>query len=717
MAKIVFISFLLAGINVNAQQVIFMPQNVKKAFANQTRSMDGNPGKNYWQNTGHYNIEVAVAPPQKTVNGSETITYINNSPKSISSIVVKLIMNIHSPGAGRMRAAAADYLTTGIHIDEYMENGKEVKFPKAGANTWAQVQLDKPVSSGDSVQLSFKWHYDMSEESGREGKLDSTTFFLAYFYPRVAVMDDVHGWDHMDFTDAQEFYNDFNDYNVAVTVPKNFLVWGSGDLVNAQEVLQAPFLEKFNKSLTSDAVINIVSQKDLQAKNITNAGASNTWRWKATHISDMAYCISDQYVWDAASVVVDKKTGRRASCQSAYNNTSTNFHNQVKHIQHSLDWFSNHWPGVPYPFPKSTIIQGFADMEYPMMANDSPQDDDVFQRFIAEHEVGHSYFPFYMGINEHRYGFMDEGWTTAFEYLIGQEDLGKERANKFFKQFRVSGWATNPSDETQIPIITPVNILSGQAMGHNEYGKPALAYLALKDMLGDEVFKKSLQGFMDRWHGKHPIPWDMFNSFSNLSGRDLSWYFANWFTSNYYMDISMDQFGTNAGGYAITIKNIGGFAIPFDVVVEYSDGSSEIFHQTAAVWEKNPLSAAVNIKTKKKITWLKLDGGIYMDADEMNNSWGNKRVDPAKASLQLKSTDLDKYLGVYSSKDVPLKLTVSKDGNNLQAQATGQEAFPLTYTGKDSFNFEEAGIDIIFNPAQKVLTLKQGARSYAFTKD
>jgi hypothetical protein len=108
---------------------------------------------------------------------------------------------------------------------------------------------------------------------------------------------------------------------------------------------------------------------------------------------------------------------------------------------------------------------------------------------------------------------MDEGWTTAFEYLLGIEDLGKEKATGFFKQFRVASWALEPSDETQVPIITPVNILSGQAMGENEYGKPALAYLALKDMVGDELFKKSLHGFMDRWHGKHPIPWDMFYSF------------------------------------------------------------------------------------------------------------------------------------------------------------------------------------------------------------
>jgi len=711
MIKIITLVSLLATVTVNAQQALFMPQNIKKAFANETRSMDGKPGKNYWQNTGHYNINVTVAPPAKTVQGNETISYINNSPKPINSIIVKLILNIHSAGAARQGAASADYLTTGIHIDQYQENGKDSKFRDARGNTWTQVPLSKPVVTGDSVQLSFKWHYDLSEESGREGKLDSTSFFLAYFYPRVAVLDDVNGWDRMNFTDAQEFYNDFNDYNVAVTVPKNFLVWGTGDLLNAADVLQPAYLEKFNKSFTSDEVINVATKKDIEAKNITAQNATNTWKWKAANISDMAFCISDHYVWDAASVLVDKKTGRRASCQSAYLDKSVNFHNQVKHIQHSLEWYSNNWPGVPYPFAKSTIIDGFADMEYPMMANDSHQDDDVIQRFIAEHEIGHSYFPFYMGINEHRYGFMDEGWTTAFENLIGQADLGKEKANTFFKQFRVAGWALNPSDETQIPIITPVNILSGQAMGENEYGKPALAYLGLKDMLGDELFKKSLQGFMDRWHGKHPIPWDMFNSFSDISGKDLSWYFGSWFMSSSYIDIAVDKVAPNATGYTDNVKNIGGFAVPTDVLVEYSDGTKETFHQTPGIWEKNQQATVINIITKKKITYLKLDGGIFMDADDKNNSWGTK------AEKGLSSADLDKYLGTYASAQIPLTITISKEGDNLFGIATGQEKFPLTNTAKDTFSFEEAGVVIEFNTAKNELTLKQGVGSYLFTKE
>lgn len=625
MNKFILLLFVLAVQTSFAQQSLFEPQNIKQAYQNNTRSKEGIPGKNYWQNTARYSIEIMANPPGKNIKGTETISYKNNSPAAIKNLVIKLILNIHMPGAARQSSAGKDYLTNGIIIDKFFVNDDEKPFGYVGANTQKQVNLNDAVAPGDSVQLKFEWHYDLSKQSGREGMLDSTSFFLAYFYPRVAVMDDVFGWDRMNFTDAQEFYNDFNDYEVAITVPVNYLVWGTGDLINGAQVLQPGYLEKLNKSFTSDEVINIVTAEDIQAHHITVQNPTNTWRWQAKNVSDVAFCISNHYVWDAASVVVDKKTGRRASCQSAYLNSSKNFHNQVKHIQHALDWFSNNWPGIPYPFQKSTIIQGFADMEYPMMANDSPQDDDIFQRFIAEHEIAHSYFPFYMGINEHRYGFMDEGWTTAFEYLIGIHEMGKEKAGYFFKQFRVGGWALHPNDETQVPIITPLNILSGSAMGINEYGKPALAYLALKDMMGDDLFKKCLHGFMNRWNGKHPIPWDMFYSFNNIAGKNLNWFWNNWFFTSGFMDVAVENVVAGKGGYQIIIKNKGGFVIPVDFKITFTDGSLLDKHFTAAIWEANSSKAVIPIITTKKIAYLKVDGGIFMDANEKDNNWGHKK--------------------------------------------------------------------------------------------
>lgn len=696
-------------------QELYTPRDVQNAYKKGTRSLDGKPGPNYWQNTANYTIAVKLAPPNRTITGKETIVYTNNSPDTIRNPIIKLILNIHTPGAARQNPASAAYLTKGIIIDKYAENGQDRKLNDAEGSTSLRVGLMKPLFPKTSVTITFEWHYDVSEESGREGMLDSTSFFLAYFYPRVSVYDDIHGWDRMIFTDAQEFYNDFNNYELSITVPKNFLVWATGELQNENDVLQPAFVSKFAASKTSDKTINIATQSDLDSKKVTVQSETNTWKWKAQNISDMAACISDHYVWDAASVVVDNKTNRRSSVQAAYKNESVNFKRSVEYSHHALDWLSNNWPGVPYPFPSSTVVQGFADMEYPMMANDSHQQDPVIQRFVAEHEIGHSWFPFYMGINEHRYGFMDEGWTTAFENLIGKADLGEESANDFFKQFRVNNWVNNPSDEHQIPIIIPGNALAGEGLGDNEYGKPALAYLGLKDMLGDDLFRKCLHGFMDRWHGKHPIPWDMFNSFNDLSGKNLNWYWQNWFFSNYYPDIALQTVTPSANGYTLTIKNIGGFAVPTDLMIEYTDGSKDKIHHNAGIWEKDQRLTTIGISTAKKLQYLKLDNGIFMDADLSNNSWGRSK-DPVFDVASVKTTDLDKFLGEYASEGVPFKITLTKEGTTLIADVTGQGKINLTQTSLNKFEFAEAGAVFEFTAGKNEFVLSQGGGKYKFIK-
>ncbi len=193
-----------------------------------------------------------------------------------------------------------------------------------------RVRLTKPLAPHDSVKLSFDWHYDVSVESGREGAIDSTTFFLAYFYPRVSVIDDYNGWDRTPFVEAQEFYNDFNDYTFNVIVPKNFIVWATGDLLNPKEVLQPEFAKRLEESFSSDAVINIAKQSDIIAKKVTLQNAQNTWKWKAKFVPDVAINISNRYVWDGSSIVVDAKTKRRSSVQSSYDDTSKDFHEMVE---------------------------------------------------------------------------------------------------------------------------------------------------------------------------------------------------------------------------------------------------------------------------------------------------------------------------------------------------------------------------------------------------
>ncbi|HEX4373737.1 MAG TPA: M1 family metallopeptidase [Puia sp.] len=625
MYRVIFSLLTLSIIFSASAQSLYMPRNVKDAFKKETRSPDGRPGKNYWQNYGRYNITVTALPPDRNIKGAEQITYINNSPDTLKNPVFRLTINIHKPGVLRYGTTDSTYFNSGVHIDSFTVNGEsQIWRSNSTVGTWQSVRLQKPLMPKDSIKFSFVWHYEISLLSSREGMLDSTTYFLAYFYPRVAVFDDYNGWDRLDFTDQQEFYNDFNDYTLQVVAPKNYIVWSTGTLQNPNEVLQPEYAKKLNESMKTDSVIRIAAPADLSAKKITAQHETNTWRWTANDISDVTVALSDHYNWDASSVIVDDATKRRASVQSAYNDKAKDFHYMVSFGRHSLDWLSHNWPGVPYPFPKTTIVQGFADMEYPMMVNDGTNADTVFSRFVVEHEIAHTWFPFYMGINESRYAFMDEGWATTFELLIGRADLGVQRAENFYKQFRVNGWILDPSQEEDLPIITPANVLRNQAYGNNAYGKPSLAYFAMKDYLGDDMFRKCLHAFMDRWHGKHPIPWDFFNTFNDVSGKNLNWFWSNWFFTTNYIDLAVQKVDATNNGYTLSIQNIGGFPIPFDIKINYENGSSETIHKTPEIWSADQKQVSVNISATKKIQSLKLDGGIFVDADESNNTWNSK---------------------------------------------------------------------------------------------
>lgn len=611
----------IAMCNILSAQDLFMPRDVALAYKKGTRSMDGNPGKNYWQNHARYNINITAMPPDRNIKGTETISYINNSSDTLRTPIIKLFLNIHKPGAARDFPSNNDYLSAGITIDAITINGQKMAAPDNINTTNFPLRLPTPLAPKDSMQFSFEWHYEISKQSGREGMIDSTTYFIAYFYPRIAVFDDYNGWDRMPFVDSHEFYSDFNDYTVTVTVPKNYIVWGTGTLQHPEKLLQPEILKRFNQSFTSDATINIVTAKDLAAKNITAQNATNSWQFIASDIPDMAFGVSDHFVWDGCSVVVDDKTKRRAVANAVYNDTAKDYHSVAQFAKHSLNWLSQNWPGVPYPYEKTTVFHGYAGMEYPMMANDETYDDTVFSRFVAEHEIAHTYMPFYMGINETRYGFMDEGWATTFEYLIGTADLGEEAATGFFKQFRVDGWINNFSSDQQIPIIMPGDVLTGRGFGNNEYGKAALGYLAMKDLLGDELFKKCLQAYMERWHGRHPIPWDFFYTINNVSEKNLNWFWNSWYFSTSYIDLAITGVKANGGNYSITIKNIGGMTAPVNIIAQYDDGTSEKFHQTPAIWMNNRQEAVANINASKSIKSIMLDGGIWMDGDTSNNTW------------------------------------------------------------------------------------------------
>jgi len=620
---------------------LYVPRDVQQAYAKGTRSPDGRPGPNYWQNEADHRIRISLSPPSRRVQGEQDIVYTNNSPDPLSMLVFRLYMDAHRAEAMREKTVDARFMTDGITIEELSIDGKAIAWndpanPLASYNTPGStihaLQLGTPIPPRSSVRIRMRWHYDLVADSGwKEGAIDETTYFLAYFFPRITNYSDYNAWDVTPFTLGREFNNDFADFQVEVDVPRDYVVWATGTLQNPAEVLQPAVHKQLESSFTSDTVVTLAEAADVKAGKVTARGERLTWKWRADHVPDFAIAVSNNYRWDAASTVVDPATGRRASVQAAYADSATDFRPMVASAQQTLRLASTTYPGVPYPYPKTTVVLGSADEEYPMMVNDgsnvgSPSaaslPENAFTAFVAAHEILHTWFPFYMGINEKRYPFMDEGWTTAFEYLRNREVLGVPTADAQFKSFRTSVLAL-PLSGFDLPIITPHDSLWGQTpiFGFNQYGKAALGYLALRDLMGDAAFRKALQEFMARWNGKRPLPWDMFNSFNDAGVGNFTWFFQNWFFGYNHIDVAVGAVRSEGGGQTVTVRNPGGMAVPFDLVLDYADGSSERVHRTPAAWQADGRKTDVQVAGGKALRSVTLDTGIFVDANPGDNTW------------------------------------------------------------------------------------------------
>jgi Peptidase family M1 domain len=622
---------------------LHVPREIARTYQRGTRSRDGAPGPKYWQNHAKHTMRVKVSPPDRRVVGEQEIVYTNNSPDALPMLIFRMYLNSHRPEAMRERPYPAGFLGSGVTVEDMIIDGKptlwnDPKSPVAAFNppgsTTHALLLEKPLAPGTSITINMRWSYDITADHGwKEGAIDDSTYFLAYFFPRVTNYSDYSGWDLAPFTTGREFNNDFADFDVTVDAPRDFVMWATGDLANPDAVLQPAIAAKLKASRTSDAVVTLAQPEDVAAGRVTARAERLQWRWQASNVPDFAIAISNHYRWQASSVVVDPATGRRTAVEAAYAPTATDFAKSVEEARDSLTFGSTQWPGVPYPYTKTTIVLGNADEEYPMMVNDSSNVGitppagltvDDYTAFIGAHEILHSWFPFFMGINEKRYPFMDEGWTTTFEYLRNRKVLGAEAADAVFKEFRVTrtGWV-EPTSGNEIPIITPHDSLYGMTpvFGFNQYGKASLGYLALKDLMGEVAFRQGLHLFMTRWNGKRPLPWDMFASFNAAGAGNYDWFFANWFFGHNYMDVAITGVMSGSDGHTVTLRNPGGMAVPFDAVFTYADGSSERLHRTPTVWRDTPRETVIRANSRKVLTSVAIDTGLFVDFAPADNQW------------------------------------------------------------------------------------------------
>lgn len=641
--KSVFALQMLVILTVNslAQNTeLFMPHNVREAYKNQTRSMDGTPGQNYWQNRSDYIMDINFEPASRKLTGKAEIVYFNNSPDSIGVLTIQLYPTLFKKGQARDIPVAYIDENDGVTIDEIAVN--EVQIDSIGTNkslafykTTLMLSLDSKIAPAGKVKLTIGWHYTVNSGSHiRTGAVDSTTFFIAYFFPHIGVYDDIDGWDPAIYYGLAEFYNDFGDYNVNISVPKNYLVWATGLLQNPQDVLNAKYLQRYQSAFTADEIVHIIDSTEMKRKDITRQDSLNSWSFRAENVPDFAFALSDHYLWDATSIAVDKESGRRVMIDAAYNKTSADFLEIVTIARQTIDFTSNDFPAVPFPYPQMTIFNGLSEMEYPMMVNNrsvyppgtanSPGQYDYLVRLTA-HEVFHSYFPFYMGINEKKYAWMDEGWASFGDYLIGK------KVNPNGKNPLVPGVINQQyynfymGSQLDIPIIASSWVIKSPIHQGNSYAKAALFYLALQDLLGPDLFRETIREYMKRWHGKHPTPYDFFFTLNEASGQNLNWLIKPWFFEFGYPDLAIKSVSQQSGKCAIEIKRIGNYPVPIHLTLTFADQSTKIVHETVSVWKNNDTAFTVSVAGNERVTTVELGDIIIPDADLSNNSWRDEK--------------------------------------------------------------------------------------------
>lgn len=611
---------LFCSTNLFSQNSIYIAREYQLAYQKNTRNFNGTPGKEYWQNKSVYDIKAKVDVNSKTIIGKENITYFNNSPDSLNELVIKLLMDIYKKSSPRDFPIDTADLTDGVLIKKLLINEKEINLDdNKNALRFATnliIKLEQKILPKSQTKLEIEWEAKIPTKSLiRMGAYDSTSIFMAYWYPQIAVYDDIHGWDKLNYTGQTETYNDFSDYNIEITVPNSFGVWGTGVWQNPNEILNRKYFELYNQALNSDSVVNIIKEEDLIQNNIFNKTRKElTYKFKAENVMDCAYGMSDHFLWDAVNLNLPSK---KILVQAVYKKESPDFRNVAKIAKQVLDFLSNDLPGVPYPYPVMTVfnsrIEGGGGMEFPMIVNDGSASSFAGTAGLTAHEIAHTYFPFLTGINERRYAWMDEGWATFLPYEF-QEKVGGINPRP-----RTVSSLVDTSIEYDLPLMIPSSIISGVAYRNNSYSKPATVYYILRDYLGDDLFKKSLKEYINRWAGKHPIPYDFFFTFNDIAKEDLSWLWKPWFFKIGTADLSIKDYKINDNKIIIKIEKVGVLPIPVDLKVKLKNGDSVRHYEKASIWKDGNHIKEFEISINDNVESIELGNENLPDADKKNN--------------------------------------------------------------------------------------------------
>ena len=594
---------------------LYMPVEFQKAYAKGTRKSDGSVSTAYWQNRSVYKIKARIDPHKKLLYGEATITYHNNSTDTLLEVTFNTYHDYYKPGAARQGLFVKNNfpINDGVIIDTIVVNKEAINLTNADSithnGTYYSIVLKKPLTSKDSVQLVIKWHYTIPGKGfERSGAIDSTSMFIAYWYPEMAVYDDIDGWDRIVYNGATEFYHDYSDYEVEIEVPDNFMVWASVAPINEDEVYSDKLRERLTKARKSTKPINVYSKSDFKTSS-----SSKMLRWKyiAKNFPDFSFALSDHFVWDAAMY---KDSFGEYFIHTAYPENHPSFEQWLKAIGETLKMFHSEFPRYVFPFKYFTIFNGLqgGGMEFSGMVNNEAVTKEQLElgtgvkmsdfdaiRLAIGHEMCHMYFPFMMGTHEKKYAWMDEGMASFVWRFL---DLHSEI--KLDQSYMAS--------QSMAPVMVPSHLLQNSSI--NSYTVSYYSYFSLYQLLGKNLFNKCLNAYMDAWKYKHPTPFDFMFTFNKVSHTDLNWFWIKWYFDWGYMDIGIKSFKDNI----LTVENFGGRPMPFTIQVNYANQTSSLEEISPAVWKDKP-TYSKKIESKTEIISIQVKVLASGDAVESNN--------------------------------------------------------------------------------------------------
>jgi hypothetical protein len=611
-------------------QAMFAPFPMPEA--NEVRTASGAPGPEYWQQEADYHIQATLDTVAHRVTGHEVIDYTNNSPDSLPYLWIQLEQNLFAPDSrgaiinsqARWRGAFPDGGDK-LKSVSIVQDGKTYTPSYTVDGTRMRIDLDRSMKpKGDRLQIEFGWSFVVpqygADRMGRFPAKQGWIYEIAQWYPRMYVYDDVHGWNPMPYLGQGEFYLEYGTFDVDLTVPRDMIVVGGGQLLNPQEVLTSQEIERLRKARTSDATVPIVTEKEVGTKAVRPAGKGPlTWKFRIRSSRDFAWAASKAFIWDAAGwdgVLLQSVYPKEGLGTKEW----PGWENSTQYLHHTISYYSDQWRH--YPYTSAVSVAGVVGgMEYPGIVFCSVRARSRSLFSVEDHEFGHNWYPMTVGSDERRYAWMDEGFNTFINHYSHIDFYGPSALKT------LATTAPRIAREMQLPIadqpiLTYPDHIRDAGLGLLAYNKPAYGLVLLREVImGEKTFKKAMRLYTDEWAFKHPKPWDFFRTMESVSGRDLSWFWRGWFASTDVLDQAVTSVQQDSSGAHIHLENKAGLVMPVLIRVGFADGRVLNEKLPVEIWATGN-GFDYDVPEKGHVTSVTLDPESKLpDIDRSNNEW------------------------------------------------------------------------------------------------